>query len=410
MGADGRALEWVVLVALVLLMTSARWVPPEDWVIVDAALWPPVPCVLVQCLLAVLFCLRGLDARSFILSSIAGIVSGSVIAADIPPAVVHLSSIGSIAVFSYALAEGRIGAPVVTGAEEKGLVSSVPKGRLSPREEQVADLVAIGETPAAVAGALGIREGTVRVVLSHVYEKLNLDGIWSLRTLYGPVDASASGSSVGTSCRRQSLCFGVAGGCCLAAGATAHMGFSLEVPLFAASVILLIGFISRYGVIVPNILEDPYGLAALIVGLLVGWVTTASFARACEVAGLADQVPLDLTLSLLARLLAFAFPVAVAFLPAAVRRCSPAPMEEGQEERMGHYLRYRGCSALEAEVLLAIAAGKTGAQIAESIHYSLGTVNRLRRCGYARMGVHSVAELRKLVADALASDARPPLS
>ena len=77
---------------------------------------------------------------------------------------------------------------------------------------------------------------------------------------------------------------------------------------------------------------------------------------------------------------------------------------------MGHYLRYRGCSALEAEVLLAIVAGKTGPQIAESIHYSLGTVNRLRRRGYARMGVHSVAELRKLVADALASDAGLPLS
>lgn len=452
MGADGRALRWVVLaalallcpsaplaaawsgvlwfvlsrseggfgdgaadgliwaVALALLMVSVRWVPPEDWVIVDAVLWPPVPCALVQCLLAVLFYLRGLDVQSFVLPSIAGIVSGLVLAADIPSAVVYLSSIGSIAVFSYALAEGRTGAPAVTRAEERGIVSSVPKGRLSPREEQVADLVAVGETPAAVAGALGIREGTVRVVLSHVYEKLELDGIGSLRRLYGPAVGGGEGSSAGTYRGGRSLCLGIAGGCCLAAGATADMGFSLEMPLLAASVVLLVGFVPRRGIILPAVLEDPYGLAVLLVGSLVGWVTTTSFAWACAVAGLAAQLPLDLTPALAARLLAFALPVAVAFLPAVVGCFSPAPMEVGQEERLDHYLRYRGCSALEAAVLLAIVAGKTGPQIAESIHYSLGTVNRLRRRGYARMGVHSVTELRKLVADALASDAHLPLS
>lgn len=411
MGCEGRAINGLLWAAsIVMLMVSAQWVVPNDWVSIDAAFWPPVPCVLVQCALAVFFGLHGQDARNFVFSSVAGVVSGAVLVARVPALGVALAPLGSVAVLVCVLIKAHHSKALNAGVDEIEVrVSSVPLGSLSPREGQVADLVAAGDSPAAVAKTLGIREGTVRVVLSHVYDKLHLEGIDSLRRAYGPADEESRASLDNACAGRQCLCFGVACGCCLAAPATVNAGFSLEVPLLAALIVLTVRCVLQGRACLAILFEDAWGVV-LLVGALVGWISAASFARACAVAGLSAQLPLDFNAALLVRLVACAFPLAVAGLPTLVEQRSPFPVEEGQEERIGHYLRYRGCSALEAEVLLAIVAGKTGSQIAKSIHYSLGTVNRLRRCGYARVGVHSVAELRKLVADALAPGARPPLS
>src|SRR3569833_2610890 len=52
--------------------------------------------------------------------------------------------------------------------------------RLTPREIEVARLIAQGLSNKAVAAKLAITEGTVKLHLHHVYEKLHLDGRMAL--------------------------------------------------------------------------------------------------------------------------------------------------------------------------------------------------------------------------------------
>jgi DNA-binding NarL/FixJ family response regulator len=52
--------------------------------------------------------------------------------------------------------------------------------RLTPRELEVARLIAQGMSNKSVAGKLDISEGTVKLHVHHVYEKLKLDGRMAL--------------------------------------------------------------------------------------------------------------------------------------------------------------------------------------------------------------------------------------
>ena len=54
---------------------------------------------------------------------------------------------------------------------------------LTPRETQIARLVAAGWRNVEIAKELGIVEGTVEIHLRHVYEKLNLDRYQHQRVL-----------------------------------------------------------------------------------------------------------------------------------------------------------------------------------------------------------------------------------
>lgn len=64
------------------------------------------------------------------------------------------------------------------------------------------------------------------------------------------------------------------------------------------------------------------------------------------------------------------------------------------EKRLTAYLAYRGLSDTQIDVLLRIARGMTGPEIAEELHIARGTVNSARAAGYAVLKVHSQRQLR----------------
>lgn len=68
-----------------------------------------------------------------------------------------------------------------------------------------------------------------------------------------------------------------------------------------------------------------------------------------------------------------------------------------KEERDVLLLRGKGINELEALVLVKIAEGMTGPQIARSLNYSLGAINSLRAHGYRTLDVHSKQELKALL-------------
>lgn len=68
-----------------------------------------------------------------------------------------------------------------------------------------------------------------------------------------------------------------------------------------------------------------------------------------------------------------------------------------KEERDVLLLRGKGINELEALVLVKIAEGMTGPQIARSLNYSLGAINSLRAHGYRALDVHSKQELKALL-------------
>jgi len=51
---------------------------------------------------------------------------------------------------------------------------------LTPREREIVGMVALGLRNRAIAGRLGISEGTIKLHLHHVYEKLGLAGRFEL--------------------------------------------------------------------------------------------------------------------------------------------------------------------------------------------------------------------------------------
>ena len=64
------------------------------------------------------------------------------------------------------------------------------------------------------------------------------------------------------------------------------------------------------------------------------------------------------------------------------------------EKRLAAYLAYRGLSDTQVDVLLRIARGMTGAEIAADLHIARGTVNSARAAGYAALKVHSKQQLK----------------
>ena len=68
---------------------------------------------------------------------------------------------------------------------------------LSPREDEVLRLLAVGRTAAAIAAELGIAEGTAKAHASHIYEKTGVGGRRDLEELLG-VGTSAEPSRAGT--------------------------------------------------------------------------------------------------------------------------------------------------------------------------------------------------------------------
>lgn len=72
-------------------------------------------------------------------------------------------------------------------------------------------------------------------------------------------------------------------------------------------------------------------------------------------------------------------------------------VDSTKEERGVLLLRGKGINELEALVLVKIADGMSGPQIARSLNYSLGAINSLRAHGYRTLGVHSKQELRDLL-------------
>lgn len=71
--------------------------------------------------------------------------------------------------------------------------------------------------------------------------------------------------------------------------------------------------------------------------------------------------------------------------------------DSAKEERDVLLLRGKGINEPEALVLVKIAEGMTGPQIARSLNYSLGAINSLRAHGYRVLDVHSKQELKALL-------------
>ena len=71
-------------------------------------------------------------------------------------------------------------------------------------------------------------------------------------------------------------------------------------------------------------------------------------------------------------------------------------------DRVDAFLAYRGLSATQRAVLAAIAQGKTGSEIANELHLSMGTVNSARAAGYEILGIHSRMGLLRVLISNLA--------
>jgi two-component system NarL family response regulator len=54
------------------------------------------------------------------------------------------------------------------------LAARLPRQELSVRETEILQLVAEGKSNKEIAAALGLSDGTVRIHLSHVFEKLGV--------------------------------------------------------------------------------------------------------------------------------------------------------------------------------------------------------------------------------------------
>ncbi|MCH9684693.1 MAG: FHA domain-containing protein [Deltaproteobacteria bacterium] len=86
----------------------------------------------------------------------------------------------------YVLAEEGQPASTPTGAV-------LPTARLSPRERQVAEHVALGMTNVEIAAALGITRRTVATHLERVYERLGIHSRAALANLVGRGEDGGSG-------------------------------------------------------------------------------------------------------------------------------------------------------------------------------------------------------------------------
>ena len=64
-----------------------------------------------------------------------------------------------------------------------------------------------------------------------------------------------------------------------------------------------------------------------------------------------------------------------------------------QKSRIEAYLKARGLSNLQCQVLLGIVNNQTGREISRELGYSLGSINTARNEGYRLLGVHSKAQL-----------------
>lgn len=72
--------------------------------------------------------------------------------------------------------------------------------------------------------------------------------------------------------------------------------------------------------------------------------------------------------------------------------------------RAVYYLMSRGLNETEAKILVAVAAGLSGSEVARRLSYSIGTVNSARNRGYRVLGIHSSAELKLLIQDNVSAD------
>ncbi len=67
------------------------------------------------------------------------------------------------------------------------------------------------------------------------------------------------------------------------------------------------------------------------------------------------------------------------------------------EEACLHYLIGRGLNELQAKVTLELARGQSRRDIGQRLHVALGTVSSYSFGAYRRLGVHSRAELARLL-------------
>ena len=73
------------------------------------------------------------------------------------------------------------------------------------------------------------------------------------------------------------------------------------------------------------------------------------------------------------------------------------PMGPQGEEACLHYLIGRGLNELQAKVALELARGQSRRDIGQRLHVALGTVSSYSFGAYRRLGIHSRAELARLL-------------
>ena len=64
--------------------------------------------------------------------------------------------------------------------KDMGRVDRYPRSELTPREQQVLELVEQGFKNKDIATELGIRPGTVKIHLKHIFEKTGVRGRYGL--------------------------------------------------------------------------------------------------------------------------------------------------------------------------------------------------------------------------------------
>lgn len=179
---------------------------------------------------------------------------------------------------------------------------------------------------------------------------------------------------------------------------TVHVVLAFFVPLLTFALLLIIRTTQKE----KCVLKGVAGAAGASLGLIGGhgitdsWTSVASLGLDGLSLGTGVQfmmliVPTVLVLLLFACLVCSIF----ALGDALASRKSELPKEI--ENRKLLYLRSQGLNKTQANILLLVSQGATGAQIAQELFYSMGAVNTMRAEGYRKLGVHSAQQLSELL-------------
>lgn len=277
--------------------------------------------------------------------------------------------------------------------------------RLTGRERSVLGLLSEGRAQAQVAAQLGISPSTVSTYRARALRKLGLPADCDLRHL-GTKDAAPvvhpavrvsrvaplGGFLLPLACV---LLGALLEGLSLSQGWDAdHVGVRL-----ALSWVVMLWLAVRLWVPTELSLDTMMGTRALAVasacclGLLLG--PTAATEQGVSLFGFL-QLNLS-TSNFLLLLLCCAVLLAVAHSLLSRGPSCDIPMGPQGEEACLHYLIGRGLNELQAKVALELARGQSRRDIGQRLHVALGTVSSYSFGAYRRLGVHSRAELARLL-------------